>query len=1089
VSAAWWFQVTGALNRHAPKLLLGLALLACGPVAKPTRGVPERALSVATTRPAPTGVVRSNAPLVSWRTSAVTPCRGIALTATEDPASGDRRAALTLESLRIHAIVSGGLARTEVVQELTNNGVRPVEARLAFALPGASSVSRFAIQRRGRWLEAGVFDSDQIASIPRGPVTQAYADDLAAHDDTFVMRIVDFAGKQRRKVLLAYDEVIEHEHDREIYRYAMSGSPCGVATVPEFALEVSLMGPPESFSAITPNYPAEIRRMTDRVLVTLHRLAFVPNRDFTIELQRRSADDVETQVEPATAPDALGHVSLGFDLPELPNADPSTGARSVARVIVLDKSYHQSPAAFRFQAGLVEQLFRRATADEHFRLLACDSACSEWPSSGASVAERATQAAEWLSALSPSGTFDLEGALAHARALLEPELQKQIIFLGTGSVSSGTLDRSALVESCVRLLSSREIDLRIFSGGPRRDDALLFALATAVNATYDALADAAPIELTADGVLRQLRSAKLSNVRVELPTGLVDALPTRGPALVMGQAARVSARMTTAPAGAIRVSGTLGGRPYAKSYSVDASDSAQQSGLVARLWASERLREVERKITGSPFEPGASELSRRRRVATRHTDWLLLEADSDYAIYGLSHSSASGSRGARSRRPRGAFPERPWSGPVPQQIWTPASPNALPRLMPAVKLTSSAAIYHDGSESNPQHDLRRQEEILVLRSRFSDCYEHHAGPDDWFEGRVDFALRIDARGGVESLAAEAEPWHDFRSFFACLRAAAAETTYEPPRTGPLELLFAASFAIDWNRGLIADVPVPPTAFSNQGSILTPIAVADERWRTAVPRSSIAAVLDEPSPAQMLAAARALAEREPNSLAALDLLAAVAGAQAEGGLALATLEAELALSPAQRQLRERAARGWLAAGDEQRACAHLRALATGENDLAAVSARCKRRWLSEFPQTSTSTGLDSAPLTESELPALGNDGSCLPFRVAVTGDDPGSRPVPIVLTPDGGVVSAFGHIPGRGQSSPLSFWPAAFGTYRVVLLGGKQLARGALELAVHLDAKRLEFQRVGVAQTIASVDLSAHEAGPFATGIPLCGARD
>jgi hypothetical protein len=993
---------------------------------------------------------------------------------------------LTLESQRIHAIVSGGLARTEIVQDFGNDDARAVEAQLAVTLPGRASLSRFAIQRRGRWLEARVFDSDQIALIPRGPVARTYADDLAMDDDVFVTRIVDFAGKQRRKVLLAYDESIERYRRREIYRYAMSG-PCEVGPLQEFSIEVALMGAPGSFGAITtPSYPAEIRRMADRVLVTLQRRAFVPDKDFTIEIER-SPEEVETQVEHASTPNALGHVTFAFDLPEI---GPSNVAPLAARVIVLDKSYHQSPATFGFQRRLVASLLKRAAANERFRVLACDSACSEWPPGDRTAAERASDVEVWLAALAPSGTLDLEAAFARARSLLEREPRGQIVYLGGGQVSAGILERSALLESCARLLSRGEIDLRVFGVGPRRDDALLLGLATAASGTYTALSDAPPIELTSDQVLVALRSLKLTNVQLELPSGLVDPLPTRWPALVMGQSLRVTARAKAATVGVIRVSGRLGGEHYAKSYPVEIRDSTRQSALVERWWASERLREAEQNVAASPFELGASELSRRARVTTRHTDWVLLEAERDYASYGLSQAAASGREAAPARRPRGAFPERSWGGPIRRPIWTPTSAATWPLLVPKVKLTWSSAIYHDGAESNPEHDLRRQQEILLLRSRFRYCYERHAAADDWFEGRVDFALRIDARGVPESLAAEAESWPDRRAFFACLRVAAAQTSYEPPRTGPLELLFSGTFAINWSQGLIADVPVAPSAWSSQGPIWTPIVGGDEQWRSAVPRSSIAAVLDEPSSAQMLVAARALAERQPSSLATLDLLAAVAGAQQKGELALAVLEAELALSPAQRQLRERAARGWLAAGDERRACAHLRALAaSGESDLAAVSARCRRRWLGEPAQTSTSASVDSVPVTERDLPASGTRGGCLPFTVTVTCDDSSACPVPIVLTPEGGVVSAFGHIPGRGQPKPLSFWPAAFGTYRVVLLGGKPLADGTLDVEVHRDAKRLEFRGSGTAQTVASVDLQTQPPSPFTTGLPLCGTHD
>ena len=105
---------------------------------------------------------------------------------------------------------------------------------------------------------------------------------------------------------------------------------------------------------------------------------------------------------------------------------------------------------------------------------------------------------------------------------------------------------------------------------------------------------------------------------------------------------------------------------------------------------------------------------------------------------------------------------------------------------------------------------------------------------------------------------------------------------------------------------------------------------------------------------MIAAASGIVEGAPSSLAALQILGAVAGAHHERELALAVLEAELAVSPGQRERRQRAARAWLAMGDERRACAHLRALGTAGNDLASMNTLCRARWLGPHAQPAAAT---------------------------------------------------------------------------------------------------------------------------------------
>ena len=63
----------------------------------------------------------------------------------------------------------------------------------------------------------------------------------------------------------------------------------------EFSIEVTLLGAPESIGKIsTPGYATEIRRLADRVTITFERREFVPERDFSVEVERHH-DALDTQ--------------------------------------------------------------------------------------------------------------------------------------------------------------------------------------------------------------------------------------------------------------------------------------------------------------------------------------------------------------------------------------------------------------------------------------------------------------------------------------------------------------------------------------------------------------------------------------------------------------------------------------------------------------------------------------------------------------------------------------------------------------------------------------------------------------------------
>lgn len=887
-------------------------------------------------------------------------CRGL-LQASRAGTTGKPRGALTLSSQRVRVVVTGGLAHTEVEAELANDEAEAVDPLLSFLLPEA-------------------------ASPILGSELELWGDEAR------FARIVRLPAKQRRTIRLSYDEPLEQRSGRQVYRFAISGAGCAVAPLGQFSIEVTLLGSPAGIGRIAASQQAQIWSATDRVTVKLEHQHAVPNGDFTIEFDGRAPSAVDAQV-------ANGFVGLNFSLPESKRGTPSNQAST--HVLVLDKSYHQSPATLQLQARIVERILKQATARERFRLLACDSACSERPNDVA--------AATWLASLSPSGSFDLEGALAHARRLLRGESRGQLVYLGRGQVSAGTLEKSALVESCARLVGPA-VDLRVFALGRQNHRSVAFDLAVATNGTYAVVSDTLPLELTVDELLRSLRSPKLTGVRVQLPSGLTETTPQRWPALVPGLPLRVGARVAGATSGAMRISGKLEGRAYAQTYPVTLSDATPQNPAVERWWEQQRL-------------------AGRAQVAP---------------------------------------------GTV--------TPPVKPALLPSIKATTSDVTASEGPPREGGPD--RQREVQVVASRFHRCYERLAfGPEGWFEDRLDFALQVDARGALTSFAAEASSSDAPPSLLECLHQAAARPIFEPPRLAPIELWFSQQIAIDWSRGLRADVEVPAGAPTSQGPILTTISPGDDGRQGALAANALGPVLGAKTPAQMLDLAQKLATEAPRSQQALDLLAAVAGSQQQSAIVRAMQEAELTLVPHDRDLRLRAARAWLAIGDEQRACAHVRAASGALSSLEALAAGCRKRWLGD-----ALTPTPSAAMSERALADLDAGTPCQPFKVNVSCNGPASCPTAVVLTPQGQVVSPFGRIPGAGQASPLGFWPGGFGSFRVLLLGGKPTDRGTVTLSVHLDTKQFEYERAGVAQNVATVELRAEKPSHFAFGMPLCGSQ-
>jgi Ca-activated chloride channel family protein len=172
-------------------------------------------------------------------------------------------------------------------------------------------------------------------------------------------------------------------------------------------------------------------------------------------------------------------------------------------------------------------------------------------------------------------------------------------------------------------------------------------------------------------------------------------------------------------------------------------------------------------------------------------------------------------------------------------------------------------------------------------------------------------------------------------------------------------------------------------------------------------------------------ARQFVELDPDLALARELLSETEAVLGNERAALAEVDALAEADARSVNAHLRAARAFAAAGDERRACAHLRSLAEieGTKEARERAEGCAER-----------VELEAAQRTV--------------FEARVECDDAGvACPVVAVVTPSGRVLSRaapFGAIPRDGGLALLS---AGAGGYRTLLLGGDPRARGHVVLDV------------------------------------------
>ena len=194
-------------------------------------------------------------------------------------------------------------------------------------------------------------------------------------------------------------------------------------------------------------------------------------------------------------------------------------------------------------------------------------------------------------------------------------------------------------------------------------------------------------------------------------------------------------------------------------------------------------------------------------------------------------------------------------------------------------------------------------------------------------------------------------------------------------------------------------------------------------------------------------AKRFVDLDPDLALARELLAQAEAVLGHEDAALTEVDALAEADARNANAHLRAARAFAAAGDDRRACAHLRSLAEIEGTREARDRAAS--YADRVDPGSATRGV---------------------FTVQVECDDPTMAcPEAAVVTPSGRVISRaapFGAVPG---DTGLSLLSAGSGTYRTVLVGGAAGARGRVRLVVHGKQGVFPFEG-GVLRTVATTRL-------------------
>jgi tetratricopeptide (TPR) repeat protein len=568
--------------------------------------------------------------------------RGIGTLTARMPGSGrSNEEALELESHDVRVVLRDGVAETRIEEAFVNRSGRTVEATYRFVLPSAASVTRLALDVNGRIEEGEVLERSRARRIfreivedsvrPRDPALLEWE-----RGSAFTMKIYPIGPGETRRVFLSYMEPALLSPSGTVRYVYPLGGPAGAPTAGRFSIDVDMQSSNGIAWVATPLYPAAVKTSGDTARASFGADAFAPRLDFAVEyaVARKPAEvRAAVQTEPSGASYAM--------LLAAPGSAGSPGEPAAKRrlLAVVDTSYGTPQELRDLAEATVLELFAGLAEGDEIAALACDSGCRSLSQRFEPVGPHALdRVRDFLDANPPGGASDVTGALARAFAFADDGVATTVVYVGDGVPTAGETSPSRILDIATRA-APRNVRVSTIGVGPNVDALLLGALADSLGGTsYDLSLGERP-ERAARNVAGRLWSPGLSNVTVEWPRGVRAAYPARIGFLPDGAEAAVFAELDgEALEGSVVLRGTdAGGAAVERRFDVSARSQERAAGFVGKLYAKALIDHLE--LTGGPRQE-IVDVSRRMRVASRETSWIVLENQRMYDRFEVQRTAA-----------------------------------------------------------------------------------------------------------------------------------------------------------------------------------------------------------------------------------------------------------------------------------------------------------------------------------------------------------------------------------------------------------------------------------------------------------------
>jgi Ca-activated chloride channel family protein len=565
-----------------------------------------------------------------------------------------------LKSHRVSAVVVDQTAEFTVEQTFHSDAEMQLEGTYLFPLPEGAAVGKFAMTMGGKMVEGSVIEANEARRIYQSIVSRRRDPGLLEYmgRGLFQARVFPILPHSDLTIRLVFQMVLRDDTGTLELRYPLASERLNGQPVDEVVMDVKVESSVDLKTLWSPSHEVAIARDGERkARVSFERSGRRQDKDFLLYIGR-SPDAVGFSLVSSRAAGEDGTFMAVF-APRQNASGVEIYAKDVIYVVDVSGSMAgekmvQAQKALKLGVSMLR-------AGDRFNVISFSTGLASFREGLVEAsADVKAAAAQWIDALQAVGGTNIEGALDAALRAQASGRLPLVVFITDGRPTVGERDTEMLLK---RAMAANVAKARIFTFGVGHDldVGLLDRLAEGTNGLRDYVTPGEDLELVTGRFFTKVDRPVMTDVTVELGSGVYDVYPQRIPDLFAGSQVVLFGRYKDAGERTLLLRGKMGGKEIVLEHRGTLNASGGP-GWLARLWSHRKvaflLDEIRLRGESKELVDEVIRLATRYAIVTPYTAGLVVE-DGELEAAGRGFDAPQRERALRlpgMREPRDAAP-------------------------------------------------------------------------------------------------------------------------------------------------------------------------------------------------------------------------------------------------------------------------------------------------------------------------------------------------------------------------------------------------------------------------------------------------